>query len=46
VVTITGSRAGHSAKAKSVQVFRLQDGMVTEFWEATNDQYAIDELLG
>jgi uncharacterized protein len=46
LVTITASRAGHSGKAKSVQVFHLRDGKVTEFWETTNDQYAIDDLLG
>jgi hypothetical protein len=27
-------------------VMHLRDGKVAEFWNASTDQYAVDELLG
>ena len=30
----------------SASVFHLRDGKVVEFWDASADAYAFDELLG
>jgi uncharacterized protein len=46
LVVTTGSRAGRSVTTKNAHVFHLRDGMVTEFWDASTDQYAVDELIG
>jgi uncharacterized protein len=46
LVTVTGSREGRSVTTQDAHVFHLRDGRVTEFWNASTDQYAGDELLG
>ncbi len=46
LVTSTASRGGRSLTVKDTHVFHLRDGRVTEFWAASTDQYAIDELIG
>jgi uncharacterized protein len=46
LVTTTTSRGGRSATTYEAHIFRLRDGMVTEFWDASTDQYAFDELIG
>lgn len=46
LVTASGSRSGHSVSTQDAHVFHLRDGHVTEFWTATTDQYAGDELFG
>jgi uncharacterized protein len=40
------SRDGRSIQAYNSHIFHLRDGMVTEFWDASTDQYAFDELIG
>ena len=45
------ARLRPSAKALSVEVkeahvFHMRDGKVMEFWNASADQYAFDELIG
>ncbi len=40
------SRSGRTVEAPEAHIFHLRDGMVTEFWDATTDQYAFDELIG
>jgi hypothetical protein len=27
-------------------IFHLRDGMVTEFWDASTDEYGFDEVIG
>jgi ketosteroid isomerase-like protein len=46
LVVVTGSVADRSATTNHAHVFHLRDGMVAEFWDASTDQYAADELLG
>jgi uncharacterized protein len=46
VVTISASRGGKSISTKDAHIFGLRDGKVTEFWDATTDAYAFDELIG
>jgi ketosteroid isomerase-like protein len=46
LVTATASRGGQSATVNDAHVFHLRDGKVVEFWLASTDQYAIDELIG
>jgi uncharacterized protein len=46
LVTSTASRAGRTATVNDAHVFHLRDGKVVEFWAASTDQYAIDELIG
>jgi uncharacterized protein len=46
LVVTTGSRAGRSITTNDAHVFHLRDGMVTEFWDSSTDQYATDELIG
>ena len=46
LVTSSGSREGRSARTQEAHVFHLRDGRVTEFWNASTDQYAGDELFG
>jgi hypothetical protein len=46
LVTASGSRDGSSASTQDAHVFHLRDGHVIEFWNASTDQYAGDELLG
>ncbi len=45
LVTASGSREGKSVAIPEAHVFHFQDGRVTEFWEASTDQYAGDELF-
>jgi ketosteroid isomerase-like protein len=42
----TASRGGRSVKVNDAHVFHLRDGIVVEFWNASTDPYAWDELLG
>jgi uncharacterized protein len=46
LVTETASRDGQSIKVNGAHVFHLREGKVTEFWTASTDQYAFDELIG
>jgi ketosteroid isomerase-like protein len=46
LVTVTASRGGRSININGVHVMHLRDGKVTEFWNTSTDQYAIDELIG
>ena len=46
LVVTTASRGSLSVKIDDVHILRMRDGKVAEFWTATTDQYAIDELLG
>jgi ketosteroid isomerase-like protein len=46
LVAATASRAGRSITVNEAHVFHLRDGKVAEFWDATTDQYALDELIG
>jgi uncharacterized protein len=40
------SRGGTSIKVNEAHVFRMRGGKVVEFWDASTDQYAFDELIG
>jgi uncharacterized protein len=42
----TASRAGRSDTDMAAHVFHMRDGKVAEYWNATTDQYAFDELIG
>ena len=42
----TASRGGNTNTDKAAHVFHMRDGKVTEYWNATTDQYAFDELIG
>jgi ketosteroid isomerase-like protein len=42
----TASRGGRSITGNAAHVFHMRDGKVVEYWEATTDPYAMDELLG
>jgi uncharacterized protein len=46
LVVTTGSRAGQSVKTNNAHVVHLRDGKVVEFWDATTDPNALDELIG
>jgi uncharacterized protein len=46
LVVTTASRAGRSVTTKNAHVFHLHDGRVTEFWDASTDQYSTDEMIG
>jgi len=46
LVAATASRGGRSITVNEAHVFHLNDGKVVEFWDATTDQYASDELIG
>jgi ketosteroid isomerase-like protein len=46
VVVTTASREGRSVTTNDVHVFHLRDGKVVEFWDASTDQYAFDEVIG
>ena len=46
LVVTTASRGGRSVTTNDVHVFHLRDGKVVEFWDASTDQYAFDELIG
>ena len=42
----TASRGGRSIRVNDVDVFHMRDGKVVEYWAATTDAYAFDELIG
>ena len=46
LVVTTASRGGRSVTTNDVHVFHLCDGKVVEFWDASTDQYAFDEVIG
>ena len=46
LVVITASRGGRSVEVNEAHVFHLRDGKVMEFWNASTDQYAYDEVIG
>jgi uncharacterized protein len=46
LVVSSASRGGQSIESTDAHIFRLRDGQVVEFWNATTDAYAFDELLG
>ena len=46
LVGLTASRDGRSARTNDAHVFHLRDGKVTEFWDASTDQYGYDEVIG
>jgi uncharacterized protein len=46
LVVSTASRGGRSVKVNDAHVFRFRDGKVVEFWNASTDPYAYDELIG
>src|SRR6185437_6126566 len=46
LVVITASRGGRSVEVREAHVFHMRDGKVVEFWNASDDQYAFDELIG
>lgn len=46
LVAVTASRDGRSINVNGVHVMHLRGGKVTEFWNTSTDQYAIDELIG
>lgn len=45
LVVANAGRGGREATANQAHVFHLRDGRVTEFWDASTDQYAFDELF-
>jgi hypothetical protein len=46
MVVTHASRDGKTFEIKEVHAFHLRDGKATEFWNASTDQYAGDELFG
>jgi ketosteroid isomerase-like protein len=46
LVTTSGSRDGRPVEMMEAHVFHFRNGRVTEFWDASTDQYAGDELFG
>ena len=46
LVVSTASRGGRSVEVHDAHIFRLRDGKVMEFWNASTDPYAYDELFG
>jgi len=46
IVVSRGTRNGKSFAIKEAHVFHLRDGKVVEFWDASTDQNAGDELFG
>jgi uncharacterized protein len=42
----TASRGGRTITDIAAHVFHMRDGKVVEYWDATTDQYAFDELIG
>jgi uncharacterized protein len=45
LVVSTASRGGKSVTTNEAHVFHLRDGRVTEFWDASTDQAAFDDLM-
>jgi len=46
LVATSASRGGKSFRINEAHVFHLHDGRVTEFWDASTDEYALDEMIG
>ena len=46
LVATSASRGGKSVRINEAHVYHLRDGKVTEFWDASTDEYALDELIG
>jgi uncharacterized protein len=46
LVVVTASRAGRNVEVNEAHVFHLREGKVVEFWNASTNQYAYDELIG
>jgi uncharacterized protein len=46
LVILTASRGGRSVEVREAHVFHMRDGKVAEFWNASADQHAFDELIG
>jgi hypothetical protein len=46
LVATSASRGGKSARINEAHVYHLRDGKVTEFWDASTDEYALDDLIG
>jgi len=46
LVVTTASRGGRSVNVNVTHVFHMRDGKVVEFWDASTNQYAFDELIG
>ncbi len=46
LVVSTASRGGRSVKIQDAHIFHLRDGNVVEFWNASTDAHAFDELIG
>lgn len=46
LITTSASRGGKSVRINEAHVYHLRDGKVTEFWDATTNGYALDELIG
>ena len=46
LVATSASRGGKSTRINEAHVYHLRDGKVTEFWDASTDEYALDELIG
>jgi uncharacterized protein len=45
LVVASASRGGRSLSTTDAHIFRLRDGQVVEFWNASTDMYAFDELF-
>jgi uncharacterized protein len=43
---VSASRDGRSLTDQAAHVFHMRDGKVTEYWNASTDLYAFDELIG
>jgi uncharacterized protein len=46
MVITTASRSGKSIEIKDVHVMHMRDGRILEYWNASTDEYAFDELIG
>jgi uncharacterized protein len=46
LVVGTASRGGRSIEVNEAHVYHLRDGKVVEFWDASTNAYAFDELIG
>ena len=46
LVVLTASRGGRSVEVNEAHVFHLRDGKVVEFWNASTDMYAFNEVIG
>ena len=46
LVVTTASRGDVSMTVNDAHVFHMRDGKVVEYWTASTDQYAVDEVIG